>query len=144
MGIPLEDARELAQQAFVIAIARWHEAPTSRRRRRAWLDGITWRLGKNFLRLRRHRYEKLGHPRFTRVPIPGAGLENRTHAAHLLRAALEGMTDEDHALFVAHFAEGATIDALSRRLGIPRKRLFRRLAALGRVARARIERLSSR
>ncbi|MDI1451282.1 sigma-70 family RNA polymerase sigma factor [Polyangium sp. 6x1] len=145
MGVSSEDARDLAQHAFVIALERWDEVKdASEARMRAWLDRITWQLGQNFLRLRRHRVERLGHRGLGLASAPGSSVDELAHAARLVRAALGPMTDEDRALFVASFLENATLDELSRTFGITRKAAFRRLTTLGRLARARLERLSPR
>lgn len=145
MGLSPEDARDLVQHAFVIALERWHEVDNAPEgRMRAWLESITWQLGQNFLRLSRHRYEDLGHRGLALAPAPGSPTDERAHAARLVRAALGPMTDEDRALFVAYFLEDATLDELARRFGITRNVAFRRITTLERVARARIERLSRR
>jgi DNA-directed RNA polymerase specialized sigma24 family protein len=145
MGIQPEDARDITQHVFLVALERWHEVEdASEGRRRAWLGEITWRLGQNFLRLRRHDYERLGHRGLGRASAPGPSTEAWTHAARLLRVALDPMTAEDRALFVAYLLEDATLDELAQRFGIARNKLFRRLTALERGARARLARLSSR
>ncbi|MDC0743517.1 RNA polymerase sigma factor [Polyangium mundeleinium] len=145
MGVLPEDAKDLVQHAFFVALSRWHEVEdASEGRKRAWLEGITWQLSQNFLRLRRHRVEKLGHRGLDLAPAPGSSVDEQTHAARLVHAALDSMTDEDRALFVAYFLESATLDELSVRFGITRNAAFRRITTLGRVARARLERLSRR
>ncbi|MDC3957577.1 RNA polymerase sigma factor [Polyangium jinanense] len=145
MGISREDAKDLVQHAFVVALERWHEVENAPEgRMRAWLDSITWQLGQNFLRLSRHRYEQLGHRGLALAAAPGSYADERAHAARLVRAALGPMTDEDHALFVASFLEDATLDELALRFGITRNAAFRRITTLERVARARVERLSPR
>ena len=145
MGVEPEDAKDLAQHAFLVALERWHEvAEASEGRRRAWLEGITWQLGMNFLRLRRHHYERPGHRGLGRARAPGSSPEEGAHAARLVHAALGPMTDEERALFLAYFYEDATLDELASRLGVARNALFRRLGALERAARARIERSSAR
>ncbi|WP_170229977.1 RNA polymerase sigma factor [Polyangium fumosum] len=145
MGVLPEDAKDLVQHAFFVALTRWHEVEdASEGRKRAWLEGITWQLGQNFLRLRRHRVEELGHRGLDLALAPGSAIDEQTHATRLVRAALAPMTDEERALFVAYFLENATLDELTARFGITRNVAFRRLTTLGRGARARLERLSRR
>jgi len=145
MGVQPEDAKDLVQHAFFVALSRWHEVEdASEGRKRTWLEGITWQLGQNFLRLRRHRYERLGHRELDLALAPGSSVDEQAHATRLVRAALDAMTDEERALFVAYFLEDATLDELTVRFGLTRNVAFRRITTLGRVARTRLERLSRR
>nr|WP_153820213.1 sigma-70 family RNA polymerase sigma factor [Polyangium spumosum] len=139
LGVSPEDAREIVQHAFEIALPRWHEVQdASEGRRRAWIERITWHLGQNFLRLARHEYEELGHRGLARARAPGSDLDERANAARLVDAALSIMLDEERALFVAYFLEDMTLDELAQHYGVSRGKLFHRLAALARAARIRI------
>lgn len=142
MGIQAEDADDLCQQAFVVAMGSGKVFPFSHRRQRRWLSQISWRIGMNFLRLRRHAYEEVRGELFEAPDVDRDELLSRVHARAVLRVALGAMTPEERALLFEHYVEEATLEEIGARLGLTRSAVWSRLKRLLREAAERARELT--
>jgi RNA polymerase sigma-70 factor (ECF subfamily) len=144
LGIGGEDALDIAQQTFVVAIGTVRVMPTCVEQQRAWLFKIAWHQAMNFRRLRRHQHESLASDRIQQARAKGTSQEQRAHAREVLEAVLASLSPEDRELLIRHALAGETLEELGPRLGLSRSATWARLVrAQGRV-RKRIANLERR
>ena len=138
-----EDARDLAQEAFVAA---YKAMPTHEEGRPffPWLRGILLNRCRMFLRSRgraaaraRAAAERPGHWVALSDSVPSAGRKT----TDLVRRALVDLDEDDRSLIVLKHVEGYTYDELAVALGIPRGTVMSRLYRVRKRMRARLEEL---
>lgn len=139
LGLPPDDADDVAQEVFLIVHRRLHTFQVGRSMR-AWLFGITRNVAMHHLRTR-SRHER----RLSAVPPPpparelDASLELQ-QAATLMQQFLDRLDVDKRVVLLLADVEGLTAPEIAEALSLPLGTVFSRL----RAARIKLEQYSQR
>ncbi len=139
LGLPPDDADDVAQEVFLVVHRRLHSFKPGRSMR-AWLFGITRNVALTHHRThtRRERRQSAVPP-----PLPGHGPEaalQLQQAAGLMQQFLDQLDVDKRIVFVLSDIEGLTSPEIAEALEIPLGTVFSRL----RAARSKLEQYSRR
>ena len=139
LGLPPDDADDVAQEVFLVVHRRLHTFVVGRSMR-AWLFGITRNVVLQHQRThsRRERHRSQVPP-----PLPGHGPDvavQLRQAADLMQQFLDQLDVDKRVVFVLADIEGLTSSEIAEALGLPLGTVFSRL----RAARSKLETFSRR
>ena len=112
MGVPAEDAVEVAQEAFIRLIPRW-ERVSGYDRPHAWLRTVAWRLWLN--RCKRDR--GLSAAPLPDLPAPG-GSDTDLHRRLILQTALTGLGEGQREIVILHYLLDLPVAQIAQELGV--------------------------
>jgi RNA polymerase sigma-70 factor (ECF subfamily) len=125
LGIAESEIEDLAHEVFVTVYRRLDSYDASRPLR-PWLFGIAFRVAAGFRRLMRHQWEVVGTETEAAASDRAiAQLEARDAVLH----ALDALSLEQRAVFIAHELDGQAIPDVAHVLEIPLNTAYSRLRA---------------
>jgi RNA polymerase sigma factor (sigma-70 family) len=115
-----EEARDLAQEAFLRAAARAASLPADDEEAFAWLARVVVNLCRDRHRRLAVRRRAAESQRDDAAAAPEAAAEDRAVARHAVQSALARLPARRRAIVVLHELEGEPVETIARLLGLSR------------------------